>query len=346
MKLVLIFAAAIAGAFAAYGIGLPIPFLLGSLIGTASLSMFLFARTHQRLPFPKRLRSFCIALIGAMIGTTFSPDALAHLPSIWITLGGMVVFIIVAELIGYSVYRHIGGYDRATATFAAMPGGLVEAVILGEKAGGNLETLSLQHFSRIIIIIMAVPLLFYLWSGEVVGSAAGQSLEKAPAHWQDWAGVFALAAVGSFVGMRLRIPAGHLMGPLALTAALHAGGWLDLTGPKLLLNGAQLVVGAGLGTNFAQTTIRRLLKGFLLGALSMVLVLAFGIGLSAYLAQYVPLKFETLVICYAPGGVTEMSLIALSLGVNPVIVAAHHLFRIIVTVSVAGLVSARMPRGS
>ena len=35
---------------------------------------------------------------------------------------------------------------------------------------------------------------------------------------------------------------------------------------------------------------------------------------------------------FAPGGVTEMSLIALSLSANPAVVTLHHLYRIILTV--------------
>ena len=44
-------------------------------------------------------------------------------------------------------------------------------------------------------------------------------------------------------------------------------------------------------------------------------------------------------LSFAPGGVSEMGLIALSLGISPVMVAAHHMLRIFFTVFIAGIVT-------
>lgn len=330
---------ALLGAMAARALHLPIPFLLGSLFATASLSLTLYARTGRRLWFPQPLRRVCVAVIGTMIGTTFDPALIAALGSMTVTLAALVLFILLAEAIGYGVYRGLGGYDPVTARYAAMPGGLIEAVALGEKAGGDVETLSLQHFLRIVLVVLAVPTALYLWTGEAVGSASGQSMETTPATLADWAGFAVLVPVGLAVGHVLRLPAGMIMGPLVLSAGLHGLGVIDLSGPTVLLNGAQLVVGAGLGVMFARATLRRLIVGAGLGTIAVSGMLTLGAGFAAVLAPYVPMSFEVLLISFAPGGVTEMSLIALSLGVSPVIVAGHHLFRIAVTVTLAGLLT-------
>ena len=73
-------------------------------------------------------------------------------------------------------------------------------------------------------------------------------------------------------------------------------------------------------------------------------MLALGIGLATALADFMLVPVDALFISFAPGGVTEMGLIALSLGVSPVVVACHHLFRIFVTVSVAGMIARRVRR--
>jgi membrane AbrB-like protein len=325
------------GALGARHLGLPLPFLLGSLIATATASLTLFARTGRRLWFPQTLRKTFVATIGVMIGTTFAPSLLSSLPGMWRTLLAMVIFVLLAQGLGYLIFRHIGRYDRTTALFAAMPGGLIEAIALGEKAGGDVETLSLQHFARIVLVVIAIPGFFYIWTGEAVGSAAGQTLEKAPPDLLDWLAFAVLVPIGIVLGERLRLPASHLMGPLLLSAVLHGSGALSLTGPTLLLNTAQLVVGAGLGVMFARSTPKRLLIGFALGSVSVGTVLGLGMGMATLLAPHVSMSFEALLISFAPGGITEMSLIALSLGISPVLVAAHHLFRIVLTVTMAGL---------
>ena len=48
--------------------------------------------------------------------------------------------------------------------------------------------------------------------------------------------------------------------------------------------------------------------------------------------QFVEEPLDVLLISFAPGGVTEMSLVALSLQANPAFVTLHHIFRILMTV--------------
>jgi uncharacterized membrane protein AbrB (regulator of aidB expression) len=61
-------------------------------------------------------------------------------------------------------------------------------------------------------------------------------------------------------------------------------------------------------------------------------MLLIGVGFSLAIHAMTGLSTETMIISFAPGGVTEMSLIALSLAMNPAFVTLHHLVRIIFTV--------------
>jgi uncharacterized membrane protein AbrB (regulator of aidB expression) len=71
-------------------------------------------------------------------------------------------------------------------------------------------------------------------------------------------------------------------------------------------------------------------------------MLALGAGIALALTNLVPALFPPLFISFAAGGLAEMSLIALSLNFNPVIVALHHLFRILLTVWLGALVAKRL----
>ena len=342
-QLILNFGTGLGGALVARQIGLPIPFLLGSLAATAALSMGLAARTGQRLFYPQTLREIFIAVIGAMIGSTFTPEIFAMAPVLAITLSAMVIFVVLAQTSNYVIFRQLGGYDPATARYAAMPGGLIEAIELGEKAGGDVEVLSIQHFVRIVLVIIVVPLLFLLATGDTVGSSDGQTLGKSQTDWRDWAAFGVIAPIGLLIGHLLHFPAAPLLGPMVFTAILQATGAVDLQGPTLLLNIAQVVVGASLGARFASSTPRRLAAALGLGVASVAVTMGIASGMALLLAPWVALDFRTLLISFAPGGVTEMSLVALSLGVSPVLVTAHHLFRILFTVAVAVLLS-KLPR--
>ncbi|MEO1105727.1 MAG: AbrB family transcriptional regulator, partial [Pseudomonadota bacterium] len=203
---------------------------------------------------------------------------------------------------------------------------------------GDVRILTLQHFIRIVITVLTIPVVFLVWRGEAVGSAGGQGFSASPSDFVDVAHVLVLAVIGYFLGPLLRLPAGRLTGPLLVSAITHGTGIWVTASPTWLLNIAQLVVGAGLGAMFGGTTLPQLVRAAGLGVLSVGAMLLLGLGFALALAPRVPLGVEPLFISFAPGGVTEMGLIALSLGASPVIVAAHHVFRIALTVTVAGAI--------
>ncbi|MEM7268142.1 MAG: AbrB family transcriptional regulator [Pseudomonadota bacterium] len=327
-------AAAAMGGLVGQEIGLPMPFLLGGLSAAGALAMAMSA-LGRKVSFPEPLRRGFIAVIGAMIGATFTPALLAAVPGFWVSLIAIALYVVTAHWIGFQLYHRLAGYDRITAIYAGMPGGFVEAVTMGEAAGADPRLLTLQHFARVVLVVMSVPLLFYWVGGETVGSAAGQQFSVEAWDWVDIGLVALFAAVGMWLGPKFRLPAPHLMGPLLLSAIAHAAGLADTAAPPWLLAFAQLIVGAGLGAMFAGASSQILGRAFLFGAVAVTLTLALGFAFAVGVAQFSPMGVDALFISFAPGGVVEMGLVALSLGISPVAVTAHHLFRIIIAVAVA-----------
>lgn len=338
-----LFAAGLAGGALAMLAGLPMPFMLGGLTG-AGLAVAALERRgptgNLRVPAPVRL-SF-VAIVGTMIGAGFTPDLAAAMPAFWPSALAVLVFIAVAHAGGYVIMRRVGGYPRVDALYAAMPGGLVEAAILGEKAGADPRVLTVQHFIRVILVVVAVPLLFLVTTGEVVGSAAGQALGPQAAGARDLALILAIAPVGLALGRLARMPAWHLMGPIILSAALHLGGWVAVTPPGWLLHTAQWVIGVGLGAQFSGIRPETLVRGLGTGVVAVAYMLAVSYGFALGLARIVPADVPALFLAFAPGGVAEMNLIALSLSLSPVIVAAHHLIRIVATVFMTNAAARRL----
>ncbi len=338
----LMLAIGLAGAIPAHFAGVPMPFLMGAL---ASVGFYAALRTGlgwSDATFPRPLRQFFVGLIGVMIGASFNRELMGSLPGIWPSMLVMVGFVAVALGAGYAVFRGIGRYDRVTAFYSAMPGGLIEAVALGEAAGGNVRMLALQHFARIVVVVVTVPLLYLMWTGQAVGSAGGQSFEAGPWGWLDVVELGALVLVGQWIGPHLRLPAAHMVGPMALSAVLHGVGFLHLSSPFWLLAVAQLVVGTGLGVTFAGARMGDLVRSFGLAFVYVAGVLGLSYGVAVWLSGVMPFDFDTLFVSFAPGGVTEMGLIALSLGISPVVVTVHHVFRIGLTVAVAGVLAKRL----
>lgn len=330
------------GGFLATLTPLPLPWLLGSLIACAALAIGAPARIPAGYSFPQRFRLLFIATIGLLIGAQVSPELLSDPASLVYSMAAIVAFVPLAFAVNYAIFRRAGGYDRITAFYSAAPGGLIESIAFGEAAGADIKRLVTQQFLRIIAVIGLVPLGLSLWEGHPVGSAAGMGVSRAadPANWPL---IAAALVLGITLGKLLRLPAWQLTGALMVSAALALWGQ-PLAIPPWLVGVAQVVVGSSLGMRFAGLSRAMLLRGLWLALLSVAAMLLIGAALALILRQLTGQGFEVLLITFAPGGVNEMALVALSLEANPAFVTLHHVFRITVTVLSLGLMNRWLSR--
>lgn len=141
--------------------------------------------------------------------------------------------------------------------------------------------------------------------------------------------------VGVLVGRLLRLPGWIITGPILMSSAAHALGWVEGVPPGWLIAVTQVVVGTGLGARFAGASPQVLRKAAVLavanGGVALGIALGFALGLHALVGEPVAGVF----LAFAPGGLAEMSLIALSLEMSVIYVTAHHVARIVLAVGLA-----------
>lgn len=310
----------------------PLPWMIGSLVTSALIAMFQSHRLPQGYVFPMGIRMIFIAVIGTLIGAQVDLSVLADGRALLISLGGLTLFVFAAHGLNYALFRRAGGYDRPTAFFCAAPGGLIESIALGEKAGADLRLLTLQQFLRIIVVVTLLPIGLSLWHGAPLGSAAGLSLVSGTARLSAIPLLLAVAAGGLLVGRVLHLPAAPMTGPLLLAGVLSALGLVDLNPPDWVIAVAQVVIGVSLGVRFFGMTGAMMRRGLWLSLLSVGAMLVLAAGFALVIHGVTGQSTEVLILSFAPGGVTEMGLVALSLAANPAVVALHHLYRISLTV--------------
>lgn len=320
------------------GMGAPMPFLIGGLLAVGAAALANLQIGGGPLEFPIPLRTIFIVVIGVLIGGAVSGDIWGTFLTSWPSFLAVLVFVVAAQAGNYVILRRLGGYDPQTAFFAGTPGGLIESITLGEEAGGDPRILTLQQFSRIVIVITTVPFLVSFWHGSVVGSAAGVSFDAGHSgiSFIDAVILAASGGAGLYLGRFLKLPAAILTGPIIASALVHG---FDLTSahpPGWLITVAQWIVGSSLGMRFAGTDRATLTRALGLALISGVFMLSLGVALAALLSLVMHADPVALFIIFAPGGVTEMGLIALSLNANPFFVTLHHLLRIGATVILGG----------
>ncbi len=284
---------------------------------------------------PQKVRMIFIPVIGVAIGGAARPEILEQawewIPSLLI----LAVFIPVIHYLGFRMLTATGRTDRLTAFYGTAPGGLVETVQMGEEAGADIQMLAMLQFLRLILTIVVVPFAFTMMEGHAVGSAGGASV---PGHGfgpVDVAILLVCAVVGALIGVKLKLPAGHVLGPIILSGAAHVTGLTQSVPPSWLVAVTQVVIGTSLGVRFAGMPKRRILDAFGLALMNGTLTIGGAAALSYLIADLVDKPARAVFLSFAPGGLVEMGLIALSLNMSILYVTAHHLLRIILAVSFA-----------
>ena len=337
-----IFGAGLIGGCTALLIGVPMPFMLGGLLGAASFVLIYENRRTQLPKLSNTFRQVFMALIGAIIGTRFSPELFQMLPEFWVSAVALIPFILIVHSGSYWIMHKLSGHNRLDTFFATMPAGIIDAVALAEHMGADIKIVATQHFIRVVIVVSAVPLIFFAIDGNAVGSAAGMTMASSDYSLTDVVMLCLVPFVGLGIGKSLKIPASHMMGPLSLGLILSISGLIQLSVPHWLPHLAQFVIGTALGSQFSGISKTMLIKGFGVGIVVGIYMLMVGAAFAISLQFYVPADLGVLFVSFAAGGLAEMSLIALSLNFNPVIVALHHLFRIVLTVSFCGVFAKRI----
>lgn len=304
-------------------LGLPLPWMLGAL--TACLVGSLFA-----LPIaaPLLVRPPMAMIVGVLLGAGFTPQMVDNAAQ-WIpSLVGLVGFIILAGAACFVYLHRIGGLDIPTAYFAGMPGGLFEMVMMGTAHGGDSRAIALIQSSRILIIVMTLPLVLYAATGEMVGNLSRPGGSIADADWSVLAWIAGTGLVGIAVGRAIRLPAADLLGPMVASAAVHLAGITEFQPPNELVAMAQVVLGTQLGCRFVGARPRQIARILRLSLGSTAILVALSVAFSLVLSRLAGLPLLDLLLAYAPGGLTETSLIALVLHVEVAFVATHHVLRV------------------
>jgi len=312
-----------------YKLRLPLPWMLGAMT-------FCTIAALVRVPVaaPGVIRSPMSAIIGVMLGSGFSPAIIGQVPQWIVPLAGLVLFMTACGVSVVWYYRRVGGYDRVTAFFCGMPGGLVEMVIYGEERGGDARIIALVHSARILMVVMTLPFIIQFTQGiRLDRPVTGVSMFDAPLVAEALLVVCGFA--GAFLGHVLRLPAKTLLGCMIVSAAVHVTGLSDFKPPFEIVNAAQLVLGVAVGCRFAGTASHVVWRVLALSVGSTLILMAWMTAFALVVSQLSGFPAVTLLLAYSPGGLTEMALIAVALHAEVAFVAAFHIIRVFLTMIAA-----------
>jgi len=138
----------------------------------------------------------------------------------------------------------------------------------------------------------------------------------------------AIGAVGGIIGKKLRIPAGAMVGAMVLVVVFNFISSKAIF-PTELRTFVQLVSGALIGSRLKRRDVGELKKVFLPSILLIIGMFVMCLSVGTLLYKFGGLELNTALFCAAPGGMSDMGLIAEDLGANMGIVSILQLSRIL-----------------
>ena len=142
-----------------------------------------------------------------------------------------------------------------------------------------------------------------------------------------------VGVVGGLIGHKLRIPVGAMVGSM-LAVGIYSSLGFDVFMPYQARIGAQILVGCILGLSLNRNTFIQL-KSIIIPALVIsISLLTGGLVTGFILFKFLELDIYTAFLGSSAGGMTELSLLALSIGGDGAKIAMLHLIRLLTVVFV------------
>lgn len=287
------------------------------------------ARPGRSLVLPMRI------VIGVMLGSTITPELVSQLAALGGSLVFVPIYVLLVAVLGTAYYRIVARFPLNEAYFSALPGGLYTMVTVAEDAGADVRRVSLAHALRVTLVVFAIPLIIRLLFEVETGTNAKASIGIVELPYRELGLLVAAGVIGGLVAVRARFPGALIICPMIASAAIHVTGISKASPPYEAVVVAQLVLGAYIGARFVGETFAAVRTGFVYALGHVTLMMGISVALAIFIERFVGLPVITGILAFAPGGLAEMSLVALGLGLDVGFVATLHVGRILVIVIAA-----------
>jgi membrane AbrB-like protein len=319
-------------------IGVPAGLVSGSVLAVAGAAL---AGRPTRVPL--WLARVCFVVIGMLLGAVVTPETLAGIATWPLSVALLTVSTLCMTFATTCYLRFAHRWDPLSALLGASPGAMAQVIALAAEFGADMRGVAIVQTMRVLVITIGLPaglaLFGFAAAGVVVvpGPPSGSSL-------MELALIAAVSSLMAFAMAWLRFPGGLLFGAMAGSAILHGTGYVHAVLPWWVGSSAVVMLGAVVGSRFANATPRMLLDyvGAALGSSAVATAVASFFVL--IVARYLPFRTADVVIAFAPGAQDTMMVLALALHLDPVYVGAHQLARWLVVTFLVALSARRLAK--
>lgn len=331
---------------------LPVPWLLGSMLG-----VFIGSRLLRKFrpAWPAAAKDAGIITVGYSIGLSLTVSTLSQMGQQLPSMITLTLLLLLFSVLLASILSRWTGIPFQTMLIGSIPGGLSQVIILAEEQKGiDITIVTFLQVSRLMIIIICVPLLVFSPLFGVDMSTVAEPVTRSEGSWAALFPniiLFLIACpAAAIIGKKVRFPTANLLMPMIAVFVLQFVGLHGPALPPAVLNLAQLLIGSSVGLMLRPEQLDRKLRIILLALGSGMMLMLFACAMTMILMKWHEVSASTGLLSMAPGGMDQMGIIAHEVNADIAIVSGYQLFRtlliFLVVPPLVRLVFSRMSAGT
>lgn len=305
---------------------LPAALLLGPMAAA------IMVQAIERAPrLPGALVATAQGVIGCMIARYVTGTIVGAIFRDWpLYVGCIFALLLISSVIGWQLarWRILPG---SAALWGSSPGAATAMTVMAEAYGADVRLVAFMQYLRVVMVALVASLMARFWGVPSDQPAAIGIF--APVALLPFLETAALAGWGALAGSLLRLPAGTLLLPLVVGAALNATGAMTITLPRWLLIGSYAVVGWSIGLRFNRAVMLHVARAFPRVLLSTLILIAAS-GLVGVLLIYgAGIDPMTAFLATCPGGADAVAIVAAASQVDLPFVMAMQTARLLIVLA-------------
>jgi membrane AbrB-like protein len=304
--------------------GIPAAWLIGPLL--VGIGAGVTGLAEVRVP-----RGFFVAsqaTIGCLIAMTFTPPVIASIAHEWWVVLLVVVSTIVAAGAAGWIMARFGSLPAATAAWGSSPGAAAAMTAMSADYGADPRLVAFMQYLRVTLVVLSAGAVAHVLLPHHAAAPA-DPLVVDPLGWVE---TLVVAFVAVTVTLRLRVPAGPLLGPMVLGASLHAAGLVHIDVPPPVLEAAYVTIGLSIGLRYTRETVGYALRALPQLLLSTGVLIALCCLSAALLKAVAHVDALTAYLATTPGGLDSVTVIAIGSGADVPLILAIQAVRVFLVI--------------
>ncbi|WP_291637464.1 AbrB family transcriptional regulator [Clostridium sp.] len=337
MELIITVLVGFIGGIIAFKLKVPAGAMIGSMLLVAAYSII---TGNAYLPQDARVITQIAA--GAFIGSGIKKKDVSGLGKMMKPAVLMLTLMITLDLLmGYIMYKATG-ISLVTCLFASAPGGIVDMSLISQDLGAESSKVAILQLVRLMSVMLLFPTMMKFIANRYDGPKKGDNnciSESTKEHMSQKQKrinlmiTICVALVAGFIGYITKIPAGAMTFAMLSVGALNVffnKGYMPIN----MKRATQVFAGILIGQRMMYSDLIALKSVMLPAFILLVGIIVVNICIGFLITKVSGLELITSLLASAPGGLSDMAIIAKDLGGDGPKVALLQLVRYVTIIAI------------